>query len=287
MSPHFIDGQYNIIIVTRIRLGKTSLIYLFVYIFMLFCVCVSFFSSFLFQFFFNFFFSCFGLSPYLGQVWPGPTYFPDFINPRAQSYWTTQLKEFHNQVAVDGIWIDMNEISNFCNVDGKGQVCANSDPKGCPAPGASQTDCCLVCSTPDKSNTLDFPPYAIGNVYGSLATKTVAMSATHYKNISVYDAHNLYGLSEQIATNVALTEVYLYKFISYLYPYQTYLPLYLSVYLSVCLSVYLKSNISHCHPSFMFYSVFVIKIIVIFLIPLLSLFLSLLDPRKETVLVVS
>lgn len=144
---------------------------------------------------------------YLGQVWPGPTYFPDFLHPSAQEYWTDQLTAFYEMVPMDGLWIDMNEVSNFCNVDGTGQVCSNTAPKGCPAPGASQTDCCLVCTSVDGSNALDFPPYAIGSAYGKLSTKTMAMSATHYGNVSVYDAHNLYGLTEQIATNAALTAI--------------------------------------------------------------------------------
>lgn len=144
---------------------------------------------------------------YLGQVWPGPTYFPDFLNPNAQSYWTDQFEDFHASLPIDGVWIDMNEVSNFCNSDGAGQVCVNSAPSGCPAPGASQTDCCLVCSTVDSSNKYDFPPYNIGNVGGLISTKTVAMSSLHYNNITMYDAHNLYGLSEQVATYNAMVSV--------------------------------------------------------------------------------
>ena len=99
-------------------------------------------------------------------------------------------------------------MSNFCNVNGKGQVCLNTAPEGCPAPGASQTDCCLVCSTPDPENTLDFPPYHIASAYkAGLSSKTMSMSARHYNNVSVYNMHNLYGLTEQIATNKALTDI--------------------------------------------------------------------------------
>ena len=99
-------------------------------------------------------------------------------------------------------------MSNFCNVDGKAQVCENSAPSGCPAPGASQTSCCLVCSTPEPESTLDFPPYHIASAYkAGLASKTMSMTARHYNNVSVYDAHNLYGLTEQIATNKALTDI--------------------------------------------------------------------------------
>lgn len=144
---------------------------------------------------------------YLGQVWPGPTHFPDFLHPKSQAYWTDQIQSFYDMVPVDGLWIDMNEVSNFCNVDGKGQACRNTAEAGCPAPGASQTDCCLVCSTVDSSNKYDFPPYAIRNMYGLPSQRTVAMSATHYGNVTVYDAHNLYGLTEQIATASALETV--------------------------------------------------------------------------------
>eukprot|EP01038_Epipyxis_sp_PR26KG_P009449 gene9449-12733_t len=144
---------------------------------------------------------------YLGQVWPGPTYFPDFLHPSAQDYWTSQMKTFHEAVNVDGIWIDMNEASNFCNDDGAGQVCANTAPSGCPAPGASQTDCCLSCTMVDSSNKYDFPPYAINNNKGKLSTKTIAVSATQYGGVSMYNSHNLYGLTEQIATNQALATI--------------------------------------------------------------------------------
>ena len=123
------------------------------------------------------------------------------------------------------IYFVCTQLSNFCNDNGGGQVCVNSAPNGCPAPGASQTDCCLVCSTVDSANTLDFPPYAISNIKGKLATKTVAMSAKHYGNITEYDSHNLYGLTEQIATAAALTEVYFthvcvifYLFCHYFHP---------------------------------------------------------------------
>lgn len=140
---------------------------------------------------------------YLGQVWPGPTYFPDFFHPAAQNYWTEQLRSFHDMVPVDGIWIDMNEVSNFCNVDGRGQVCYN--PGNCP--GESQTTCCLVCSTVDPNNRYDFPPYNIGNGFGALSVKTIAVSATHYGNVTEYDAHNLYGLTEAIATAESMTTI--------------------------------------------------------------------------------
>jgi len=146
---------------------------------------------------------------YLGQVWPGPVYFPDFTHPKAQDYWTAQLRGFYDQVPVDGFWIDMNEVSNFCNTDGAGQICANTAPTGCPAAGASQTDCCLQCTLIDNDNSLDFPPYAINNQQGNgrLSVKTMAMSAQSYGNISVYNMHNLYGITEQIATHNGLVEI--------------------------------------------------------------------------------
>lgn len=141
-------------------------------------------------------------------MWPGPVFFPDWLNPATPQYWKEQLKNFHDEIAYDGVWIDMNEASNFCNDDGAGQVCVNSADGGCPSEGASQTACCLVCSTPEPANALDFPPYNIHNVNGGLISqKAIAASATHYGGVTEYDAHNLFGLTEAILTNEALREI--------------------------------------------------------------------------------
>lgn len=146
--------------------------------------------------------------PYLAQVWPGPCYFPDFFHPSAEKWWYDQLSVFHtDNIAFDGVWIDMNEISNFCNLDGKSQACQNAAPEGCPGEGQDVFDCCLICQNIDPSNTLDYPPYAISNNMGEISSGTLPMSASHYGNISVYNAHNLYGLTEHMATVNAMSDV--------------------------------------------------------------------------------
>ena len=43
-------------------------------------------------------------SYYLGQVWPGPVYFPDFLHPNAQSWWTSEIARLRARVPVDGVW---------------------------------------------------------------------------------------------------------------------------------------------------------------------------------------
>jgi alpha-glucosidase (family GH31 glycosyl hydrolase) len=134
----------------------------------------------------------------LAEVWPGQVYFPDFFHPFAQDYWTEQIRNFLDIAPADGLWIDMNEPSNFCNQDGNGQVCV---------PGDFTRGCALDCTTVDPTNTYDFPPNMIANAQGKMSARTVPMSASQYGNISVYNTHNLYGLSEQIATNTALRKI--------------------------------------------------------------------------------
>eukprot|EP00246_Nothoceros_aenigmaticus_P004860 TRINITY_DN1657_c0_g1_i1.p1 TRINITY_DN1657_c0_g1~~TRINITY_DN1657_c0_g1_i1.p1 ORF type:complete len:909 (+),score=151.26 TRINITY_DN1657_c0_g1_i1:150-2876(+) len=137
---------------------------------------------------------------YLGQVWPGPVYFPDFLNPNTLPYWTREISDFHKILPYDGLWIDMNEPSNFCS----GSSCVRPVNQACPTPGA-QTTCCLICED-TKPSRWDDPPYYInyGGDYRSLGNKTVATSALHYGGVLAYNAHNLYGLSEAIATERGL-----------------------------------------------------------------------------------
>uniref|UniRef100_A0A0D9UWE3 Galactose mutarotase N-terminal barrel domain-containing protein n=1 Tax=Leersia perrieri TaxID=77586 RepID=A0A0D9UWE3_9ORYZ len=139
--------------------------------------------------------------PYLAQVWPGPVYFPDFLNPNGVSWWIDEVRRFHELVPVDGLWIDMNEASNFCT--GKCEI-----PKDhlCPLPNTTTPwVCCLDCK--NLTNTRwDEPPYKI-NASGQTARlgfNTIATSATHYNGILEYNAHSLYGFSQAIATHQAL-----------------------------------------------------------------------------------
>jgi alpha-glucosidase len=49
---------------------------------------------------------------YSGEVWPGWCHFPDFTNPKARTWWGTEMKKY-GEDGVNGIWNDMNEIATW------------------------------------------------------------------------------------------------------------------------------------------------------------------------------
>ncbi|TFY77203.1 hypothetical protein EWM64_g6809 [Hericium alpestre] len=54
-------------------------------------------------------------STYIGQVWPGYTVFPDWFANSTTQFWTDALRNWSDGgVEYSGIWLDMNEISSFC-----------------------------------------------------------------------------------------------------------------------------------------------------------------------------
>ncbi|XP_064323049.1 lysosomal alpha-glucosidase isoform X2 [Phalacrocorax carbo] len=119
-----------------------------------------------------------GLRYIMIVVWPGPTAFPDFTNPETHEWWYDMVKDFHDQVPFDGMWIDMNEPSNF--VEGS--------QDGCP------------------KNSLEQPPYVPGVFGGRLQAGTICASSQQYLS-SHYNLHSLYGLTEAIASHNALLRV--------------------------------------------------------------------------------
>ncbi|KAG0620155.1 hypothetical protein M758_4G193600 [Ceratodon purpureus] len=137
---------------------------------------------------------------YLGQVWPGPVYFPDFLHPNSTEWWIKETQLFHDQIPFDGMWIDMNELANFCT----GTSCTFNGTVI-----DDLTSCYLQCPDEFNHTKYDVPGFKINHVgaYEGLGYRTAAMTVKHYDGTLEYDAHNLYGLAESIATNKAMTLV--------------------------------------------------------------------------------
>ena len=143
--------------------------------------------------------------PIEGKVWPGTTVFPDFFHQFATNYWTDQLKSYHDQIPFDGVWLDMNEPSNF----------VHGSTSGCP------------------NNTIENPPYVPRIILNSLSAGTLCASALQYSlfgkdeksldsvtsfekdqmsakdtdHVYHYNYHSLTGLYEMKATSEALVRI--------------------------------------------------------------------------------
>ena len=57
-----------------------------------------------------------GQQDFLGEVWPGVSRFPDFLNAKARAWWGDEQKALLD-AGVAGFWNDMNEPANFARTD--------------------------------------------------------------------------------------------------------------------------------------------------------------------------
>jgi len=119
--------------------------------------------------------------PLTGVTWPGYSVWVDFLNPTAVSFWEECLLEFHNKVDFDGLWLDMNEPSNFCDGD---------------------------CLDGVHYNYYYFPLDVYDDLYynpthRALEKGTISMEAVHYGTSTLnneFNYHALYGFLQSRAT---------------------------------------------------------------------------------------
>jgi len=135
----------------------------------------------------------------LGYLWPnGKTATPNFFKNETKEWWKNEIQMFYENAGFSGIWIDMNEPSNFdTNLE---------KPFNWPIDKPSWN---LICPT----NKWDDPPYATLSAKRTaskrLSDKTLCMVGKMGPNNQHfhYQLHNLFGWSETVATHSALESV--------------------------------------------------------------------------------
>ena len=123
---------------------------------------------------------------FVGFVWPGPAAYVDFSSPYGSALWQMGLKDFEDQVNYDGIWVDMNEASNFCNGE---CVKENGTYKG----------------GPHDPTEFDNLPYIPGGRHPN--TKAIDMAAYHYSTTpdgerlyNEFNMHSIWSTEQSKAT---------------------------------------------------------------------------------------
>uniref|UniRef100_A0A914XFT1 P-type domain-containing protein n=1 Tax=Plectus sambesii TaxID=2011161 RepID=A0A914XFT1_9BILA len=141
----------------------------------------------------------------LGVVWPDKHVgFPDFLETSGNTnkWWADEFTRYHSQMGFDGIWIDMNEPSNFGTNQNHPWYYDDDDHPNIPP---------LFCPLTGPDSVLEVPPYQTQAVYhygnSQLSSNTLCMSAKMGGgSYNFYDAKCLYGWSEARATRQALSQ---------------------------------------------------------------------------------
>jgi alpha-glucosidase len=168
----------------------------------------------------------------LGVQWPGAVAWPDWFHPNAQKWWTDEVLSFFNAnsgVNIDGIWVDMNEASNFCKdttctprekaiADGIPPKPAH-DPRpntGRPIPGfpasfqpnSSKRDLEARQAMGQMKGFADRewfnPAYMVNNHVGNLSDYTIWFNTSNYDGTHQYDTHNFYGHMMAMTTHESM-----------------------------------------------------------------------------------
>jgi alpha-glucosidase len=165
----------------------------------------------------------------LGVQWPGVVAWPDWFAPQTSDWWTDEFARFfsaENGINLDGIWVDMNEASNFCPNPECTPFPEGNPPApqhaprpntGRPIPGfpadfqpTSSNSSLKSRDEPSGqmkgiSNREWFTPkYTVYNHRGNLADFTIQTNTTNFDGTKQYDTHNMYGHMMGLTTRKAM-----------------------------------------------------------------------------------
>ncbi|RGB31468.1 glycosyl hydrolases family 31 protein [Rhizophagus diaphanus] len=136
----------------------------------------------------------------VGRVWPGLTVFPDWFNKDTLNYWGDMFENWLGDIAVDGIWIDMNELASWCRGE-----CVNDKETNS---GVQSSQYVGDQNNYNQPRKLRNSPYKINNggIRLPLDDNTLSMDAIHNNGFLEYDVHNLYGHMESMITYDVLSK---------------------------------------------------------------------------------
>ncbi|KAF7330338.1 DUF917-domain-containing protein [Mycena venus] len=147
---------------------------------------------------------------YLGLQWPGTVVWPDWFASNTQNWWTNEILTFFDAdtgVNIDGLWNDMNEVSNSC-ADITCKPTRRAEPEVQRELSSTQVetpddDSGSMKGLPDRN--LLTPEYKISNHKGpDISDFTLFTNISNADGTYQYDTHNIYGTMMAAASRAAL-----------------------------------------------------------------------------------
>ncbi|KAF2812253.1 alpha-glucosidase-like protein [Mytilinidion resinicola] len=163
---------------------------------------------------------------YEAVAWPGVVAYPDWFAPNTEKWWTDELGRAFDPdtgVDIDGVWVDMNEASNFCpDVTCVPEVFASqNDIPPAPAQAPRNDTGRIIPGFPKdfqpqskrdsgdsmkglNGRNLLLPPYGIHNHQGDISNRAIWTNISNYDGTVQYDTHNFYGTMMAYTSRTAM-----------------------------------------------------------------------------------
>ena len=152
------------------------------------------------------------------HVWSKKSVFLDFNNDTAAGIWMEGINSLFDEVEYDGLWLDMNEATGFCNGE-----CPNGTVPTPPTPtkknekrslrervlnknlGDKKNETWYNSWTDQKNQSTFKLPFSPGP--DDMDHMSISLNATHTDGTTEYNLHSLFGHSEGMQTHRILSDI--------------------------------------------------------------------------------